>query len=304
MNRATKRNLDRKSAFVDEVKIHDGVPLFSWIDLNITELCNRKCVFCPRSKSDVYPNQKLFLKPDLASKMAQELKEIHFDGAVVFCGFSEPLLHPDFTEIIQRFGHSIRTELVTNGDKLTTELIAGLYDAGLDYIAVSMYDGEQQTEKFEKMFRSAGINQDHFILRDRWHHADEEYGLKLTNRAGTLNLQGQLPVDTTKPCYYTHYSMTVDWNGDVLLCVQDWNKKVKLGNLYGQSIMEVWKGHLIENFRKRLAQGPRNFSPCKSCNVEGTFHGFNHVRVWQHIWESQKGQANKKKLTSAHVHHI
>ena len=27
-------------------------------------------------------------------------------------------------------------------------------------------------------------------------------------------------------CYYTHYSMMIDWNGDVYLCTQDWQRKV------------------------------------------------------------------------------
>ena len=45
---ATLNNLIRKSSYIDEVTFLDNIPLFSWIDINITELCNRKCVFCPR----------------------------------------------------------------------------------------------------------------------------------------------------------------------------------------------------------------------------------------------------------------
>lgn len=39
LNEATKANLRRKSAYVDVVQWHEGKPLPSWIDLNLTELC-------------------------------------------------------------------------------------------------------------------------------------------------------------------------------------------------------------------------------------------------------------------------
>ena len=59
INEATKANLRRKSGFIDEVQRKNGVPLFSWVDINITELCNRKCVFCPRVDENLYPNLNL-----------------------------------------------------------------------------------------------------------------------------------------------------------------------------------------------------------------------------------------------------
>jgi len=41
------KNINRKSIFVDNVDLLDRMPLFSWIDINVTELCNRTCVFLP-----------------------------------------------------------------------------------------------------------------------------------------------------------------------------------------------------------------------------------------------------------------
>ena len=40
------------------------------IELNTTELCNRKCVFCPRHDSSVYPNRNLNMSVDTAEKIA------------------------------------------------------------------------------------------------------------------------------------------------------------------------------------------------------------------------------------------
>lgn len=280
MNEATQKNLDRKSYYIDNVQTIDNKPLFSWIDINLTELCNRKCVFCPRVDEEIYPNQHLHISQKLLKKIATELKELNYEGAIVFAGFGEPLLYPEISKIVSIF-KDIRLEIVTNGDVLNEKLIKELYENGVDLLCISMYDGPEQIEKFTKMFKNAGISQEEYLLRDRWHTEEDNYGLKLTNRAGMVNIGEQDDVDTNKPCYYPHYSMTIDWNGDVLLCVQDWNKKVKLGNIYAQSLLEVWNGKLINKYRKSLGNCNRDISPCNNCNADGTLHGFNHIKYWK-----------------------
>ena len=45
------------------------------IELNLTELCNRKCVFCPRINPKVYPNRNLMMDIKLCKKLSKELKD-------------------------------------------------------------------------------------------------------------------------------------------------------------------------------------------------------------------------------------
>ena len=42
--------------------------------------------------------------------------------------------------------------------------------------------------KFNEMIKDSGVPKDFVILRDRWHGADKDYGLKLTNRTGTIKI--------------------------------------------------------------------------------------------------------------------
>ena len=275
------KNIKRKSIFVDNVELLDRMPLFSWIDINATELCNRTCVFCPRVDPKEYPNQNLQMSITLAKKIADELNEINYKGGVVFSGYSEPLLNPDIQSIIRQFGKKIHTEVVTNGDPLNEKMISGLYDSGLDVLIVSLYDGPHQIEQFKDLFSAIGIGEEKYMLRDRWYDVEEDYGVKLTNRSGTIKAGNQQTVDPMKHCYYTHYSMMVDWNGDVMLCVQDWNKKVKFGNLNSNSLLEVWQSHNIEKYRRMLGKGFRKLEPCERCNVNGTLHGYNHIELWE-----------------------
>lgn len=289
MTEATIANLRRKSKFVDQVQTYNGVPLFSLIDLSLTELCNRKCPFCPRVDPNVYPNQALHMPMTLVAKMARDLRRIDYDGTVVLCGFGEPMLHPNVVEIVSTFAAAPKTrvEIVTNGDQLTVGGIRRLYEAGLDYMVVSMYDGPDQIKWFNDMFFAAGIDKDRFMLRDRWHTAEDAFGLKLTNRAGTVSVGEQDPVDRTHPCYYLAYELAIDWNGDVLLCVQDWNKRVKLGNAQAQGLLEIWTSPAMAKHRARLIAGRRDQAPCSSCNTEGTLHGRNHVQAWNEAREKR-----------------
>ena len=282
MNESTKKNLDRKSQHVDNVQLHNGKPLFSWIDLNPTELCNRTCVFCPRADDNKYPNQALHISDVLIDKMVVELKELNYEGSIVLSGFGEPMLYPSMLSLISKF-KGIKLEIVTNGDPLTVKNTKEMYDAGLSMFVISMYDGPEQIERFKKMFDEAGISEEHYMLRDRWHTDEDAYGLKLTNRAGMVDVGIQEEIRLDKPCYYPQYSMTVDWNGDVLLCVQDWNKKVKLGNIHAQTLLEVWNSSAMNKYRKTLGSGNRNISPCNGCNTDGTLHGFNHIKSWKEV---------------------
>lgn len=303
LTEATARNLARKAFVVDRVQYldrgdHGRVPLFSWLELSVTDLCNRACVFCPRVDPAAYPNQKLQMPVALAWKIGAELRALRYLGAVVLCGFGEPLLHPELPEIVRALttdalaplpppsavppprcaGRDIRVEIVTNGDRLTAPLVRELVDAGVAYFVVSAYDGPEQLAAFDAIFAEAGCRD--YIVRDRWHGADQDFGLKLTNRGGTINVGNQEPTRPHAACYYLSYSMIADWNGDVTLCVQDWGKRLRFGNLHDQSLVEIWTSPALHRRRMKLIRGERSDSPCANCNAHGTLHGNNHAAAW------------------------
>lgn len=281
----TRENLIRKSSFIDQVQLIPGlgVPLFSWIDLSITDLCNRACEFCPRVDPSTYPNQNLHMSLSLVEKMSAELSSLNYKGGVVLCGYGEPLLHPEVDRLVSVFSEKeIRVEIVTNGDRLDEEMIHKLFSAGMSFVCVSMYDSPDQREYFTAMFESMGIGQEKYILRDRWHGEKDEFGLKLTNRAGVIDF-GSKNLPMKSRCFYPAYSLTIDWNGDVLLCVQDWNKRVKFGNIFSDNLLDVWTSLRLQKYRESLLDANRGKSPCNSCNADGTLHGFNHANEWSRV---------------------
>ena len=96
-NLKTIENIERRRKLVNEVQIIDNKPLFSSLDINITELCNRKCVFCPRVNENEYPNQNLNIDLGLINKISEELINLNYQGEIVISGFGEPTLNKDLT---------------------------------------------------------------------------------------------------------------------------------------------------------------------------------------------------------------
>ena len=74
---------------------------------------------------------------------------------------------------------------------------------------------------------------------------------QLTNRAGTINEGIQDQIDINKKCYYPTYQFLIDWDNDIL-CPQDWQRRVSMGNMMQETIFKIWTGRILTKFRKDL----------------------------------------------------
>ena len=183
------------------------------VEMNLTELCNRKCVFCPRHDPKVYPNRNF--------------------------------LNKKFNEIVQAMRKELPNNLFecnTNGDFLNKKTTQQIYESGMDMLYINLYDGLEQTEHFISIMKEADISEDKYKLRA--HHTQDEWGLFVNNRSGMIDWIGFDEDDIEnlkgKVCHYPYYKMFVDWNGDVLFCSNDWGREIVVGNLIESSVMDVW----------------------------------------------------------------
>jgi len=262
----------------------DGMPLFNWLEISPTELCNRRCELCPKRDRERFPSQPLTMAPELFYKMAGELETLDYHGIVILSGYGEPLLAGCIYDMAEAFSRVAQVKLVTSGDRLNVDSIAKLLDAGITMFLVSLYNGPAQVEDFEQMFAAACAPRHSYVLRPRWDGPDKNFGVKLTNRAGTVTAGNQPPVVLDHLCYYPHYAMMVDWNGDVLLCCQDWNRRVKFGSLAYDSMVEAWSSPILRRYRMDLRAGHRQVTPCAQCNADGTLHGARHAEEWERYY--------------------
>jgi radical SAM protein with 4Fe4S-binding SPASM domain len=230
---------------------------------------------------------------ELYKKMMRELNDLSYDGIIAYSGFSEPLFHKDLNELISIARESCsesRLELYTNGDLLNVEKLIKLFNSGLTSIHISLYDGPEQMERFLTICDKIGLKAEQFVLRERFLPKEKGYGLTLSNRAGMIDFKKlgmrRLNEPLKNKCFYPFYMMFIDYTGEVILCSHDWGKKLVVGNLNNESILEVWTGSSMNNIRKRLGNRDREFSPCNECDVKGTYIGREHFTKWQEFYKA------------------
>lgn len=254
-------------------------PLPTEIEISESGTCNRKCSFCPRSTPG-FKDIKEFISEDLIKKVAEELRYLNYEGVIRFSGFVEPMLDKNIYFHIKKFKDLLpkcRIELVTNGDPLNIVRLKKLFSHGLDKILISVYDGKDDVKKFDNMISQCGLNKDQYLVRDRSLPEVEDFGITLSNRAGMMENAGYkisaLNSPLNNPCYIPSYTLFFDYLGDVLMCPHDWGKKIVLGNLKNEKLIDIWFKEKSMKIRKTLLKSNRNFSPCNVCDVDGTLMG-------------------------------
>lgn len=264
-------------------KCVDKITSLQRIEINCVELCNRACVFCPRSDSSVYPNRNLHMDVETIHNMCDGLTDIDYNGRITFSGMGEPLLHHNVYSLLkpikQRVKSLERLQVITNGDKLTRDIVTQLIDCGVDRIEINMYDGPEQESHFKEMFDGMS---EHMHLRHHYHGPDKTYGLIVNNRAGAINMGTSSTEHKNRACYLPFYKLVIDWNGDILLCAQDWLHEAEINlNINEMSVKDVWLSDQLQQYRDWLLVSSRCMTPCNKCNVNGTIVGeqaFNNFK--------------------------
>lgn len=69
-----------------------------------------------------------------------------------------------------------------------------------------------------------------------------------------------------KVCAYPFNTMSIMSDGSVIVCCVDWSRKTYIGNVNENSLLEIWNGKLLHNFRMLHLQGKRELNEaCANC---------------------------------------
>lgn len=232
--------------------------MFDIILVETHNQCNRRCWFC---KFGQQPEAAPVLLPiDLISKIAINLRSLDFIGRISPFWINEPLLDPRIVEITRIFKQACpkaHVQLTSNGDLLTAALYGDLIEAGLDELAISLYDPNAEINLRRRL--GSRLNQIRLI--------EMRSGAYLENRAGSIPINASIP---TCGCDRPSNMLVIKANGKVVLCCADMYGAVEIGDIKDQELQEIWYSDKFEHYRNHLKSGRKGLLLCERCSHNGT----------------------------------
>jgi len=229
------------------------------IELNIIDVCNRSCSFCPRGNG--YKNTSKRLTIEDSKILGKRLEG--YNNIVSVSGLGEPLLHKEFVQVLDNAipTSASKVVLITNGDYLTPEKYNEIKHIFTD-IKVSLYD-EDNSEYFKSFITETNLEFNHYYNGP-------------TNTVNRVEIFKNVGKTTGSECYIPFYKLFIDFDLKTYLCSNDWSKRAPTGDLKVQSLDEAWNSEEFNKYRKDLKKGIRKMFPCNNCSVCGILEGKEH----------------------------
>ena len=286
--------------------------------------CNAKCPHCPCTiQPSIRDTEDFFIRPEYFKKLVDEASS--YGTAIRLSGYGEPMLHPNFFEIIE-YGksHGANLSLITNGSLLNEEKIKKLIDLDIDSIEISC--DSHKKEIYEKI--RVGLNFDKVVanikklveVRDKANKKTsimvsiinqpsrnpdmkgaEAYWSTIVDKVMVRSYVtwGILPavdygepymnLEDRQPCPYPFERLMVDPAGYFRLCPYDDQKLIPpLGHIAKDSIKAVWHSQRFNKIREGHLS--RNFKQVELCN-NCTDYAY---RSWGYNYQKALKDARKK----------
>ena len=277
------------------------------VDIGTTNLCNAECIMCPHSrlKKMGVMDFKLYKKIiDNCAKLKIKYITLSF--------FGEPLLDKGLIEKIKYAkSKDMFVAFYSNASLLNETWAENLIKSGLDSITISFDGNSKETyERIRKKLNfettkknilgliqakiklkkdSPKINLVLVELEENKKEIKNFYKewkgkvdsiniINMRNWANDIQKEGTKESFhfnrkiKRKPCALICRKMVVDWNGDVVLCCDDWNHSTIIGNLKKESIEQIWKGEKLKRIREAHVKGEfGKVALCSGCNKKSVW---------------------------------
>ena len=262
------------------------------VQIESTNICNAKCVFCPR---DEMHRRQGIMSLGLFKKIVDECVELGITHVRVH-NYGEPFVDRKLVEKVRYAKEKGIKEvgMISNGSLITEPVARGMIDAGLDAINISVDASGKEVfeatriglkydtvianiERLVRLRAESGKRRPKLILSfvrqnnsadeqafiEHWRKvADKIHITDLHNWGGTLHQQS----DVNYPCYRPWLTFTVLWDGRVALCCADFDGHTILGDLNTSTIKEIWNNDLYRSVRREHLEsgGP---DVCRACDL-------------------------------------
>lgn len=241
---------------------HGNFPVFKQVLIETRTDCNNHCPFCPHA----FNNKSLGIMDwECYTTIIDQLCEIQYNGRVALMLSNEPLLETRLERMIEYAKDKSQRfflDITTNGRLLTVSMVDKLFKLGLDNININDYRGdrdiypEKWSSYLDPIFGAYGNNPKVSFKRRR---LDE----KLPNYAG--NIPQEFNPDDFGFCNYPFRKLTIAYNGNILLCCDDFMYDTNFGNVMEDELIDCWNHPDLNKARFSLLENSR-IGLCKRCN--------------------------------------
>lgn len=235
---------------------------FRNINIEINTSCNRRCSYCPNSVYDrgLIKNAK-YLETEYYKKIIDELADLGFNGEVCPVHYGEPLLDKRILDLIRYTRIKLpksKIKLFSNADLLDKEKYKSLVDAGMSEIVITQHEGNSIRKIQEILdYHNKYCKNECKLIYKKF---DEE--TPLLNRGGDVKPN---KIIYNPSCVYTSNPLVVNYNGDIVLCCNDFLGIYTFGNIKDKKLIDIWKSKKYKEMRKRLKRRQFILSICKKC---------------------------------------
>jgi radical SAM protein with 4Fe4S-binding SPASM domain len=240
--------------------------LFEIVLIETRNVCTRKCWFC-KFGQERQDDEIREMSWDTIERLVYNLRDLDFRGRISWFWINEPLLDKRILEILkftrQHCRHAFLS-LITNGDLLNEKMRHDLFEAGLEGLAVSIYD----EKTFAKM---ANLPQDNRLVTFDMRNPNG----RLENRAGNIQqheqlFEGDKKDRLSKSCARPFNQLVIDTQGQVALCCSDMYSDVVMGDTKTHRLEEIWNSERFEHYRNTLNESGRSgLKLCDGCSYSG-----------------------------------
>jgi len=118
--------------------------MLSTVFLELTNHCNMNCEFCA---NHLMSRPRGYMPLDLAKSIIDQLRQMNFKGSLIKSLMGEPLLHPNFKEILKySIDKGIKSNVITNFLAVPERVsIEKLLTSGIDTLCLSYQTPNQHT---------------------------------------------------------------------------------------------------------------------------------------------------------------
>jgi radical SAM protein with 4Fe4S-binding SPASM domain len=266
------------------------------VDLELSTICNLHCPMCYTITKEFKQKVKARLIDfSLFTRIVDEIA-----GKVTAIRLSlrgEPTIHPKFLECIEYAKKKGVSEVssLTNGSRLSAEYFRKMMDAGIDWITISvdgldkMYERIRKPLKFRETLRklqdikrikdAAGVHKPVVKVQAVWPSIKENpekfYNtiapyvdeISFNPLIDYLGNDDEVVYEDNFSCCQLYQRLVVGADGQVMMCSNDEEGTVIVGDANNESIYEIWHGDALNRIRDahRQQDGFHKIPVCGGC---------------------------------------